>query len=133
MNGPSSTKEKPKNLETVLCIAENQHYINSTTVIQLFALLESFVERRPLVKTSMRWSVFLYLRRKRNRNFKIPITNIVKVLKVSVAGTSLEESEKNFYKSLCKKNNSLRKLKKAEIVSSEHIANATGHRGMDIP
>ena len=53
-------------------------------------------------------------------------------MKVSVAGASLEESEKKLYKSLCKKNNSLRKLKKAEIVSSEHIANATGHRGMDI-
>ena len=32
---------------------------------------------------------------------------------------------------MCKKNNNVRKLKKAEIVSSEHIANATGHRGIN--
>ena len=35
------------------------------------ALFKSFVVRRPLFKTSMRWSVFFfYLSSKRNRNFK---------------------------------------------------------------
>ena len=43
---------------------------------------------------------------------------ITNIMKVSVAGTSLEVSEKKVYESLCKK---------AKIVSSEHIANVTGH------
>ena len=51
-------------------------------------------------------------------------------MKVSVAGTSLKESEKKVYESWSKKNNS-QKAKKAKIVSSEHIANATGHRGIN--
>ena len=50
-------------------------------------------------------------------------------MKVSAAGTSLKESEKKVYKSLCK--TTARKLKKAKIVSSEHIANVTGHRGIN--
>ena len=50
-------------------------------------------------------------------------------MKVSVAGTSLKESEKEVYESLCKKKK--RKLKKAKIVSSEHVANVTGHRGIN--
>ena len=33
-------------------------------------------------------------------------TTITHIMKVSVASTSLEESEKNVYESLCKKNNS---------------------------
>ena len=47
-------------------------------------------------------------------------------MKVSVAGTSLKESGKKFT------NHSARKTteKKAKIVSSEYIANVTGHRGL---
>ena len=54
---------------------------------------------------------------------------ITNIMKVSVAGTSLKESEKKVYESLCKKNNS--QLKKAKIVSSEHIVSVTGHRGIN--
>ena len=54
---------------------------------------------------------------------------ITNIMKVSVAGAILKESEKNVYASLCKKNNS-QKGKKAKIVSSEHITNVTGHRGI---
>ena len=32
--------------------------------------------------------------------------NITNIMNVSVAGTSLKESDKNVYESLCKKNNS---------------------------
>ena len=49
-------------------------------------------------------------------------------MKVSVAGTSLKESEKKVYESLCKKN---KKMKKAKIVSSEHTVSVTGHRGIN--
>ena len=55
---------------------------------------------------------------------------ITHIMKVSVAGTNLKESEKKVYESLCEKN-TVRKLKKAKIVSSEHIANVTGHRGIN--
>ena len=65
-------------------------------------------------KTSMRWSVFFfYLSSKRNRKFKHLVqtkpmgeNTITNIMKVSVAGTSLKESEKKVYESLCKKNNS---------------------------
>ena len=54
------------------------------------------------------------------------------IMKVSAAGASLKENEKNVYESLCKKNNSQEsKLKKAKIVSSEHIVSVTGHRGIN--
>ena len=55
---------------------------------------------------------------------------VTHIMKVSAAGTSLKESEKNVYKSLCKKT-TVRKLKKAKIVSSEDIVNVTGHRGIN--
>ena len=55
---------------------------------------------------------------------------ITNIMKVSVHGTSLKESEEKVYESLCEKNN-VRKLKKAKIVTSEHIANVTGHRGIN--
>ena len=56
---------------------------------------------------SMRWSVFFfYLRRKRKRTFKHLVrtklmgeNTITNIMKVSVAGTSLKESEKNVYES----------------------------------
>ena len=58
----------------------------------------------------MRCSVFLYLSGKRNRKFKhlvhtrtIGENTITNRMKVSVAGTSLKESEKEVYESLCKK------------------------------
>ena len=53
------------------------------------------------------------------------------IMKVPVAGTSLKETEKKVYESLCKKKTTVRKLQKAKIVSSEHIANVTDHRGMN--
>ena len=53
---------------------------------------------------------------------------ITHIMKVSVAGTSLKESEKKVYESLCKKNNSQEGEESKLIVSSEHIANVTGHR-----
>ena len=78
-----------------------------------FALFESFGERRPLLNLSMRWSVFFYLSSKRNRKIKQLVrtklmgeNTITNIMKVSVAGTSLKESEKKVYESLCKKNNS---------------------------
>ena len=56
---------------------------------------------------------FFYLSSKRNRKFKHLVqtkpmgeTTITHIIKVSLAGTSLTESEKNVYESLCKKNNS---------------------------
>ena len=62
----------------------------------------------------MRWSVFFfYLSSKQKRKFKRLIqtkptgeNTITHIIKVSVAGTSLKESEKKGYESLCKKNNS---------------------------
>ena len=54
---------------------------------------------------------------------------ITNIMKVSVAATSLKESEKKVYESFCKK--TVRKLRKAKIVSSEHIVNVTGHRGIN--
>ena len=48
---------------------------------------------------------------------------ITHTMKVSVAATSLKESEKKVYKSFCKK--TVRKLRKAKIVSSEHIVNSS--------
>ena len=51
-------------------------------------------------------------------------------MKVSVAGTSLKESEKIFTNH-CARKTRVRKLEKAKIVSTEHIANVTGHRGIN--
>ena len=55
---------------------------------------------------------FFYLRSKRNRKFKhlfqtkpMGENTITHIMKVSVAGTGLKESEKKVYESLCKKNN----------------------------
>ena len=69
-----------------------------------------------------------------NLNFWSKLNQWVKIpqltqWKVSVAGTSLKESDKKVYESLCEKNNS--QLKKAKIVSSEHILSVTGHRGIN--
>ena len=56
---------------------------------------------------------FFFLSSKRNRKFKhlvqtkpIGENTITRITKVSIAGTSLKESEKKVYESLCKKNNS---------------------------
>ena len=78
------------------------------------ALFESFVERRPLLKHACDDPFFFfYLSSKRKRKFKHLIqtkpmgeNTITNIMKVSVAGTSLKESEKKVYESLCKKNNS---------------------------
>ena len=56
---------------------------------------------------------FFYLNSKRNRKFQHLVqtksmdeNTITNIMKVSVAGTSLKESEKKVNESLCKKNNS---------------------------
>ena len=56
---------------------------------------------------------FFYLSSKRNRKFKFLVqtkpmreNTTTYIMKVSAAGTSLKESEKKVYESLCKKNNS---------------------------
>ena len=51
-------------------------------------------------------------------------------MKVSVAGASLEESEKMFANHSARKT-TVSKLKEAKIVSSERIANVTGQRGIN--
>ena len=57
------------------------------------------------------------------------ITNIVKV---SVAVTSLKESEKKVYESLCKKNNSQKAEESKDCkYRSEHIVGVRGHRGIN--
>ena len=55
---------------------------------------------------------------------------ITHIMKVAVAGTSLKEIKKKFTNQ-CAKKTTARKLKKAKIVSSEHIVNVTGHRGIN--
>ena len=55
---------------------------------------------------------------------------ITNIMKVSVAGTSLKESEKKVNESLCKKNNS-QEAEESKNVSSEHIAYVTGHKGIN--
>ena len=56
---------------------------------------------------------------------------ITNIMKVSVAGTSLKESEKKKITNHCARKTTVRRLKKAKIVSSEHIANVTVHRGIN--
>ena len=51
-------------------------------------------------------------------------------MKVSVAGTNLKESEKKVTNHSARKT-TVSRLKKAKIVSSERIANVTGHRGIN--
>ena len=51
-------------------------------------------------------------------------------MKKSVVGTSLKESEKKVYESLCKKNNS-QEAEENKDCKSEHIANVTGQRGIN--
>ena len=55
---------------------------------------------------------------------------ITNIMKVSVAGISLKESGKKFTNHSARKT-TVSKLKKAKIVSSEHIVNVTGHRGIN--
>ena len=57
---------------------------------------------------------------------------ITHIMKVSVAGTSLKKVRKNFTNH-CARKTTVRKLKKAKIVSSEHIVNFTGHRAFNFP
>ena len=85
----------------------------------------------------MQWSVFFYLSSKRNRKFKhlvqtklIGEHTITNIMKVCVTGTSLQESQKKFTNHSAYKT-TVSKLKKANIVSSEYIANVTGHRGVN--
>ena len=72
-----------------------------------------FWERRPPLKHPCDGLFFFYLSSKRNRKFKhlaqtkpVGENTITNIMKVSVAGTSLNESEKKVYESLCEKNNS---------------------------
>ena len=76
-------------------------------------LFKSFVERRPLLKHPCDGLCFSNLSSKRNRKFKHLVqtkpmgeNTITNIMKVSVAGTSLKESEKKVCESSCKKNNS---------------------------
>ena len=55
---------------------------------------------------------------------------ITKIMKVSVAGTSLKKVREKFTNHSARKI-TVSKLKKAKIVGSEHIANVTGHRGIN--
>ena len=52
------------------------------------------------------------------------------IMKVSVAGTSLKKVRKQFRNRRARKT-TVRKLKKAKIVSSEHIVIVTGYRGIN--
>ena len=53
-------------------------------------------------------------------------------MKVSLAGTSLKESEKKVYESLCKKNNSQEAEENKDCkFRSEHIVGVRGHRGIN--
>ena len=79
---------------------------------------------------------FFYLSSKRNRKLKYLVqtkpmgeNTTTHIMRVFAAGTSLKESEQKVYESLCKKNNS--QVKKAKIVSSEHIVSVTGHKGIN--
>ena len=58
-------------------------------------------------------------------------TTITNIMKVSVAGTSLKESKKNVLTNHSARKTTVSKLKKAKIVSSEYIANVTGHGGIN--
>ena len=80
-----------------------------------------FVERRPLFKKNMRWSGFFYLSSKRNRKFNhkhrvkfkpMGKNTISNTTKVSVAGTSLKESEKLFVTNHSARKTAVSKLKK---------------------
>ena len=57
---------------------------------------------------------------------------ITHIMKVSLAGTSLKESEKKVYESLCKKNNSQEAEESKDCkFRSEHIVGVRGHRGIN--
>ena len=56
---------------------------------------------------------------------------ITNIMKLSVAGTSLKKVRKKVYESLSTRQATVSKLKKAKIVTSEYIANVTGHRGIN--
>ena len=77
----------------------------------------------------MRWSVFFYLSSKLTENLNIwfQLNQWAKIMKVTVAGTSLKESEKKISNHSARKT-TVSKLKKAKIVSSEYVANVTSHR-----
>ena len=102
------------------------------------ALFQSFVERRPLLKHPCDGLFFFYLSGKRNRKFKHLVqtkpmneNTITNILKVSVAGTSLKESEKRVYESLCKKNNSQEAEESnllVQEISPKLIRNETGRQ-----
>ena len=74
------------------------------------------MEQRPLLThpcDGLFFSTSVSLSSKRSRKFKHLVqtkpmgeNTITNIMKVSVAGTSLKESEKKVYESLCKKNNS---------------------------
>ena len=93
----------------------------SSHVRYLLLSVRSFVERRLLLKhpcDGLFFCLFVclfffYLSSKRNRKFRFLVqtkpmreTTTTYIMKVSAAGTSLKESEKKVYESLCKKNNS---------------------------
>ena len=87
---------------------DNNRYLKSHTLFVggercPVALFQSFVERRPLLKHPCDGlHFFFYLSSKRNRKFKHLVqtkpmgeNTITNIMNVSVAGTSLKESEKS--------------------------------------
>ena len=72
------------------------------------ALFKSFVGRRPLLKHPCDGLLFStsVANETENLNLWFKLNQWAKVIKVTAAGTSLKESEKKVYQSLCKKNNS---------------------------
>ena len=57
---------------------------------------------------------------------------ITNIMKVSVTGIALQKASKKFTNH-CARKTTVKKLKKAKIVSLEHITNVTDHRGINFP
>ena len=93
-------------------ISSHVRYLLEEKGVRLLSLSQ-FCGAKTSIKTFMRCSFFFYLSSKRNRKFRHLVqtkpkgeNSISNVMKVSVAGSSLKESEKKVYESSCKKNNS---------------------------
>ena len=100
------------------------------------ALFKQFVERRPL---NMRWSGPFYLSIKRNRRLKDNIwfktqpmgeNTIGNMMKITLAGTSLEESHKKFTNHSVRKT-TVSKLKKANVERSDILKHRPPKRTLD--
>ena len=56
---------------------------------------------------------------------------ITHIMKVSVAGTIALKKVRKKFTNHCARKTTVRRLKKAKIVSSEHIVSVTGYRGIN--